>query len=199
MIIIPGVTIRQGPTRLVLIQAEDSQIDELEKEMEKLRDNPNHVYEEKYSSEVKCYYSKSTSIIELQIERILRKVTNYLVVGILVFSYIFLILIKTLSEMEERQIRAKFLRDLGMSKKDRYRVWRKEIWRFLVIPGLISLILTGVFTSITFYLRSYSWGVIQEYLQHAVVIWGVCVLVEVAATAMSYKLVIYKVEGKRYE
>ena len=197
--IIPGVTIRQGPTRLVLIQAEASQIDELEKEMEALRDNPNHVYEEKYSSEVKCYYSKSTSIIELQIERILRKVTNYLVVGILVFSYIFLMLIKTLSEMEERQIRAKFLRDLGMSKKDRYRVWRKEIWRFLVIPGLISLILTGVFTSITFYLRSYSWGVIQEYLQHAVVIWGVCVLVEVAATAMSYKLVIYKVEGKRYE
>ena len=94
--IISGVTIRQGPTRLVLIQAEASQIDELEKEMEALRDNPNHVYEEKYSSEVKCYYSKSTSIIELQIERILRKVTNYLIVGILVFSYIFLILIKTL-------------------------------------------------------------------------------------------------------
>lgn len=149
--IIPGITIRQGPTRLVLIEAEPSQIDSLEKEMEKLRDNPNHKYEEKYNSQVKCYYSRKVSVTEINTERLLRKTANYLVVMVLVFSYMYLLFIKAVSEMEEKRTRARFLRDLGMAKKDRRKIWRKEVWRFFVIPGTLSILLAGIFTYITFF------------------------------------------------
>lgn len=194
--IIPGITIRQGPTRLVLIKADPSQINVLEKEMEKLRDNPNHKYEEKYSPEVKCYYSKQVSVTEMNTERLLRKTANYLVVTVLVFSYVYLLFIKSVSEMEERRTRAKFLRDLGMAKKDRHKVWRKEVWRFFGIPGTLSILLAGIFTYITFYLRSYPKAVIHQYFQYAVLVWGFCILAEFIATVSIYAFVIHKVEGK---
>lgn len=53
---IDGVTIKQGPTKLVLIQADPKYQKAIEKKMKKLEKN--HTYEAQYDFEVHCWYSK---------------------------------------------------------------------------------------------------------------------------------------------
>ena len=71
---IDGVTIKQGPTKLVLIQADPKYQKAIEKKMKKLEKN--HTYEAQYDFEVHCWYSKKTAVNDLKTEYTMKLIIN---------------------------------------------------------------------------------------------------------------------------
>ena len=191
-----NVTIRQGPSRLVLIKAREEDVDDLEVEMNRLSQSPNHVYESGYSSEVDCYYSKKEAVRDLKTERIMKKIVNISVIVTLMVTFVFLMLIKVFSEMEEKKQRSKFLRCMGMQRKERLQILKKELYLFYWIPAVITVISTVCFTFAVFHARMYPAVVIREYLRYAAVIWAICFVVEMLLMVVLDVLVVRKVEGK---
>lgn len=73
---IDGVTIKQGPTKLVLIQADPKYQKAIEKKMKKLEKN--HTYEAQYDFEVHCWYSKKTAVNDLKTEYMMKLYVKYI-------------------------------------------------------------------------------------------------------------------------
>lgn len=191
---IEGVTIRQGPTKLVLINAEPEDVDALEQEMEVLE--ANHTYEAKYDGEVSCYYSKKTAIDDMKTEHVMKQIVNFFVVIVLVMTSIFLIYVKTISELDEKKGRANFLKCMGMRRKERIRILKGELYLFYRIPVLITTAATIFFTAATFHARMYTGEVIKAYLMNAVWIWFGWILIEGAFVVVLGQWLVRKVEGK---
>lgn len=163
------VTIRQGPTKLVLIRAQETDIAALEKEMEKFR--ANHSYDERFDSEVLSCYSKRAAVDDLKTERMMKIVVNLFVMAVLIMTGIFLLCVKVFSETEEKRRRAVFLECMGMKEKERRSLLRKEMNLFYLMPGAVSLAVTAVFTAATFRARMYTANDMESYLWMAVWVW----------------------------
>lgn len=103
---IDGVTIKQGPTKLVLIQADPKYQKAIEKKMKKLEKN--HTYEAQYDFEVHCWYSKKTAVNDLKTEYTMKLIINTFVLLTMTISGLFLMYIKSLSEMSDKKARADF-------------------------------------------------------------------------------------------
>ncbi len=191
---IEGVNIRQGPTKLVLINAEPEDVDALEQEMEVLK--ANHTYEAKYDGEVSCYYSRKTAIDDMKTEHVMKQIVNFSVVIVLVMTSVFLIYVKTISEMDEKKKRADFLKCMGMRKKERIRILKGELYLFYRVPALITVAATIFFTAATFHARMYTGEVIKAYLRNAVWIWIGWILIEGAFVVVLGQWFVRKVEGK---
>lgn len=165
---IEGLTIRQGPSQLVLIQTKKSDAEMVEKEMANFEKN--HTYEAQYDSEVSCWYSKRTSLSDIKTERLMRMITNAFLSAILLVTGMFLLYVKTQSEMEEKKDRARFLKNLGMHRKERVRILKKELNLFYTTPAAVTIIATICFTAAVFHARMYPAEVIREYLCYVCII-----------------------------
>ena len=66
---IEGVTIRQGPSQLVLICSAQKDLEKLDKEMQTFTEM--HSYEKQFDSEVSSYYSKETAVTDMKTEQAL--------------------------------------------------------------------------------------------------------------------------------
>lgn len=173
---IEGVTIHQGPTQLVLIHAEAEYADDIEREMEQLE--ANHTYEAKYDAEVKSHYSKKTAISDMETEHMMKLIVNWFVMAVLLMASMFLLYVKTASELEEKKRRAEFLNCMGMRRKERIRMLKGELYLFYWLPALITVFAVFYFTAATFRARMYTGEVIKDYLSHAVWIWFGWFLIE---------------------
>ena len=125
---IDGVTIKQGPTKLVLIQSDPKYQKAIEKKMKKLEKN--HTYEAQYDFEVHCWYSKKTAVNDLKTEYMMKLIINTFVLLTMTISGLFLMYIKSLSEMSDKKARADFLKCMGMRKKERVSLLKRELYYF---------------------------------------------------------------------
>lgn len=173
---IEDVTIHQGPTQLVLIHAEAEYVDEIEREMGQLETN--HAYEAKYDAEVKSHYSKKTAISDMETEHMMKLIVNGFLIAVLLIASLFLLYVKTASELEEKKRRAEFLNCMGMRRKERIRMLKGELYLFYWLPALITAFAVLVFTAATFHARMYTGAVIKDYLSYAVWIWSGWLLIE---------------------
>lgn len=173
---IEGVTIHQGPTQLVLIHAEAEYVDEIEREMEQLEEN--HAYEAKHDAEVKSHYSKKTAISDMETEHMMKLIVNGFMMAVLLMASLFLLYVKTASELDEKKRRAEFLNCMGMREKERIRMLKGELYMFYWFPALITVFAGFVFTAATFHARMYTGAVIKDYLSYAAWIWFGWFLIE---------------------
>ena len=166
---IMDVTIKQGPNKLVLVTVRPEYVDMVEEKMELLEQN--HTYESRFDAEVNCYYSKQTSVSDMKTEYAMKLVVNFFVLTVMLMASLFLLYIKTASELEEKRGRAAFLRCMGMRRKERIRILKGELYLFYYVPVFITVIATGCFTMATFYARMYERKIMKAYLIRAAWVW----------------------------
>ena len=191
---IDGVTIKPGPTKLVLIQADPKYQKAIEKKMKKLEKN--HTYEAQYDFEVHCWYSKKTAVNDLKTEYTMKLIINTFVLLTMTISGLFLMYIKSLSEMSDKKARADFLKCMGMRKKERVSLLKRELYYFYWLPELITIVVTSIFTAATFHARMYTHAVRIAWLKHAVWIWLMYLAVQWGFAWILGRFIIRKVEGK---
>lgn len=191
---IDGVTIKQGPTKLVLIQADPKYQKAIEKKMKKLEKN--HTYEAQYDFEVHCWYSKKTAVNDLKTEYTMKLIINTFVLLTMTISGLFLMYIKSLSEMSDKKARADFLKCMGMRKKERVSLLKRELYYFYWLPELITIVVTSIFTAATFHARMYTHAVRIAWLKHAVWIWLMYLAIQWGFAWILGRFIIRKVEGK---
>ena len=191
---IDGVTIKQGPTKLVLIQADPKYQKAIEKKMKKLEKN--HTYEAQYDFEVHCWYSKKTAVNDLKTEYTMKLIINTFVLLTMTISGLFLMYIKSLSEMSDKKVRADFLKCMGMRKKERVSLLKRELYYFYWLPELITIVVTSIFIAATFHARMYTHAVRIAWLKHAVWIWLMYLAVQWGFAWILGRFIIRKVEGK---
>ena len=171
---IPDVTIRQGATRLVLICAKQEDLASIDSKLAAFREK--HIEDEKYDSEVHCYDAKNEAVDNLMTERAMKVIVNGFAMVILLVAGIFLICVKVFSDSEEQKKRAVFLECMGMRKRERNTLLKKEISRFYKIPCMIGIVSSIAFTLAVFHARMYTAVDMWHYTGCAAIIWIVYLL-----------------------
>lgn len=189
---------RKGPTTLVLVEEIPAdKMDVIEEYMQVFQER--HADDEEYDASVSSYYLKEDGVSNLQTEQYMKMVMNTLVIVIFFIMNIILVAIKMLSELDANRRRADFLTCMGMYKKDRDKLIRKEILvDHHLIPVVISMAAALAFTFVVFHARMYTAADIQNYLKLMIPMWGIYLL---GTTVVLWILsIIYArtVEGKKY-
>ena len=189
--------IKQGPTKLVLINANEADMDEIIADMQEFKEK--HADEEAYDASVSSYYTKQEAVNDLQTERYMKIVMNMLVIAIFFVMNLVLVSIKMLSELDMNRRRADFLTCMGMREKDRDKLVKKEILYYHhFVPMIIAIVSALIFTFTIFRARMYTAIDMQNYFAQLIPVWGIYI---VGSTALLWILsMIYarSVEGKKY-
>ena len=118
---IPDVTIRQGPTKLVLINGvKKIDMPGIEKILKKYQKK--HIDDEEYDQSIRSYYLKDMAENNLIMERSVKIVINILMSLYFFLIGVFLLLIKLMTEREENKNRNRFLKYMGMPLKEREKI-----------------------------------------------------------------------------
>ena len=192
---IPDVTIRQGPTKLVLINADQEEIADIASDLAVFRKR--HAYDEAYDASVSCYYTKEDAVKDLRTERVMKIAMNLLVMIAFSVIYIVLVGIRMLTEMENNQRRAGFLECMGMRRNERIRLIRRELLcYYYVLPMVLAMIFALFYTWAVCCARIYQPDDIHNYLRIMAPLWGICVGVSGVVIWCLVTLYVYRVEGK---
>lgn len=194
---IPGVTLIQGPTKLVLVNADEENLKGILARMPEYEKR--HEADIQYDRSVSSYYVKSESVKALQAERIMKTVMNMLLIVLFFVMNLMVIIIKILSEKEMNMRRADFWNCMGMRKKERKTYVKKEVlYYFHILPVIISIFLSTLFTAAVFCARQFETETIKRYVQYMLPVWGIYIL---AGSVMLWLIVtIYanRLEGKQH-
>lgn len=173
---IPEVTIHQGPTELVLIRAEEADVEGIDAALDVLREN--HVYDAQFDSEVLCCYPAAEAVDDLATERTMKLIVNGFVVAVLVMASVFMLWVKMLAEMEEKRARSVFLECMGMREKDRKKLVEREVALFYILPAVCAVVISAGFTAATCCARMYTPVDIKAYLGKMLVWWAAYLVAE---------------------
>lgn len=169
---IPDVTIKQGPTRLILIDGvQKTDISGIEKMLEKYQKN--HVDDEKYDFSIRSYYLKYEAINSLIMERNVKITTNILMSFYFFLMGIFLMIIKLLTEKEENKSRDSLLKCIGMPIKERERIIFNENRICIYIPEGVALIAAFLFSLVTVSVRLYPVAMKINCLKDLFLLWSI--------------------------
>ena len=194
---IPDVTLRQGPTKLVLINANEENMKGILENIPEFDER--HELDKDYDRSVAAYYVKADSARTLQAERIMKIAMNILLIILFFIMNIMLIIIKILSEKEMCTRRADFLKCMGMRTKDRKGYVKKEIlYYFHILPLAISMLVSTLFTVAVFHARQYTMVNIKQYLCYMFPIWGVYILGSSVLLWIVVSIYAKGLEGKKY-
>lgn len=195
---IPDVTIRQGPSRLVLMNVKEEDRAAVLEDMKVFQEK--HKYDEKFDITVSSYYSKAEGVNVLRAERLMKIVMNSMILILFFIMNLMLIVIKLLSEKELRQRRSIFLHRMGMKKKERRSLMKKEVIQyFQILPIIISAGVAAIFTAATFIARMYSVDEIILYLKYMAVIWSGYIVASTVFVWLIVTIHTVKLEVKQYE
>ncbi len=196
--------IYQGMTKLVLMNVlgEQQISTELQEELELFE--ARHIEEEDtmyrtvdplrgavYDLSVSYHYLKEDGIVNLKMERVMKIAVNTLIIVLFFAMTLVLMLVKMLSELDMNQQKAEFLKRMGMRKKERVRLAKREIFRyFYMIPTVIGVFFSIIFTVVLFGARMYTQADISNYLVKMIPLWGV--YLAVLTVAMWIMVTIYE-------
>ena len=161
--------IHEWPTKLVLANVSEKyqkKADQLTIDFAK-----QHAYDESFDSLVKSTYTKTEAVKKRQMERILECVMNGFVLIILSVISMLLLHMKVQMELPDMRKRYQFMNRLGMNRRERICIEKKEISRFVTIPSVIAVIVTVLYSGIVFGLRDYHLNDVKNYVINAGVLW----------------------------
>lgn len=192
---IPGVTLIQGPTELVLVNADEENLKAI---LERIPEyEKRHEADKQYDRSVSSYYVKAESVEALQAERIMKMAMNTLLVVLFFVMNLMLIIIKILSEKEMCMRRSDFLNCMGMRKKARKSFVKKEIlYYFHILPVVISIPLSALFSITVFCARQYEKEIIRRYIERALPVWGIYILLSSLLLWIIVTIYANRLEGK---
>lgn len=196
---IEDVNMHHWPDRLVLININDGAdrakaAKGIESELKKFNDN--HAFDNKIDGSVLSYYDRSQLVKERTGENIMNIVSNGLIVFILMLVSTVLMYIKSESELSERIRKHEYLRCLGMSRKERIKLLKKERSVFVIIPMVLGTVFSIIFTLMIWNLRQYSQAVCIEYMKCFALLFVVNLIIQVVGTRFFEFMSIIKIEGK---
>lgn len=92
---------------------------------------------------------------------------------LIILSVISMLLLhmKVQMELPDMRKRYQFMNRLGMNRRERIRIEKKEISRFVTIPSVIVVIVTVLYSEIVFGLRDYHLNDVKNYVINAGVLW----------------------------
>ena len=193
---IPGVDIRQGPSRLVLIHTEEKDISGLESELAEFKER--HREDEKYDLTVPCYYTKQEAIRRLRTERVMKITMNLSLLSVSLFVYLVLLSVKMATEADMVIKRAVFLNCMGMRQKERRGLIRKELLcYYYLLPVTVAAGSAAVYTAAVFYARQYTGEDILAYLRLMALVWAVSLAVTGAAAFVMTEMYVQKAERRK--
>lgn len=144
----------EGPTKLVLIQADQKYVDQIDRELGAKEEK--HKYIGNYDSAVKFHYSSQTAIVDMKTERAVKSlICIYIMITLSILNWI---MVYAMYEMEkkEKTEREKFLIFMGMNRKERQRMRQREWYIYWVVPGIILMVSTVLFLKDTMIARMYT-------------------------------------------
>lgn len=191
---IEDVTIHHWPDRLVLLKVPDEAYTSVEEELQELKER--HAFDEHIDGEVLSFYSSRVQIDQIKGDRLMTIVANLFIICSLVFISLFIVFLKSESEMEEKKKRRDFLCCIGMKRNERVSVLKTEIRVLLWIPLLIAVVTAPIFTKLVWTLRQYTPEDCRLYLEYLAVLAGIYIVLQAAGVKLVEVHVIRKVEGK---
>ena len=84
------------------------------------------------------------AVNDLKTEYMMKLIINTFVLLTMTISGLFLMYIKSLSEMSDKKVRADFLKCMGMRKKERVSLLKRELYYFYWLPELITIVVTSI-------------------------------------------------------
>lgn len=205
---IEGLTISQGITRLVLMNAEEEQLPVIEQVLGKLEER--HQEAERslfdrylvgrgvYDASVSSYYMKEEAVTNLLTERVMKATMNMIVISVFSVMSILLVMIKLISEKELNQRNTEFLTCMGMRRKERIHLIKAEILRYCyLVPIMAAVVFSGVFTICTVHARMYTWEEIQKVFGYMLPIWLGYVVLSGVTLWVIVSIYIYRMEREK--
>lgn len=145
--------ITEGPTKLVFIQADKKYIDQIDKELESKEER--HKYIGNYDSTVKFHYLSKTAITDMKTERAVKSmICVYIIITLSILNWIMLYAMNEM-EKKEKAEREKFLVSMGMDRKERKKMNKRECYIYWIVPTIILIISTILFMRDTMTARMY--------------------------------------------
>lgn len=151
---VEGITIRQGPTKLVLVQGDVVHEDGLEQDIDALKER--HKEEEHYDALVKNVYFKESAIEHIEAECYMKETMAKLLIAAFFLAGIILIGLKMMTERKMNKRRMEFLECMGMHKKDRNGLVIFEYNMYLLISVVTSVITSVLLIVSTIHARFYT-------------------------------------------
>ena len=169
---IPDVTIRQGPTKLVLINGvKKIDMPGIEKILKKYQKK--HIDDEEYDQSIRSYYLKDMAENNLIMERSVKIVINILMSLYFFLIGVFLLLIKLMTEREENKNRNRFLKYMGMPLKEREKILFKENSKCIYISEGVALVSACLFSIVTFSVRLYPIETWWKFSKYLILFWSI--------------------------
>lgn len=205
--IIPGFNVHQGITRLVLMDTDDKNLTAIDEMLAELEER--HWEEEKklferyfigkgvYDYSVSYYYMKDAAIKNLQTERLMKITMNSLLIAVFFFMNILLLIIKMLSEMELNIKRTEFFNCMGMRKKERIRLMRKELLHhYYLIPAGAAALFASAYTACAIHARMYTAVDIKAVISNMAPLWAGYFLFSTVSMWIITTIYAHRMEGK---
>lgn len=161
-----GLEPRQGPTRLVLVNAGEKVLKELEPELQAFGER--HRQEEKYDTKVRNSYLKTEIRLREETELKMRITMARLLIAAFFAASVLLLGIKMLTEKKVNVRKEEFLDCMGMKRKERMALLRSEMWVYYVLTVLVSGALSACIVHGTVKARLYEAADVSALLQRLV-------------------------------
>lgn len=197
---IEGVTVFQGPTKLVLMRTEKESEPEILDALAKLSER--HIQEEtetynnmRLDLSINPVYTKTEGVDNLEKERMMTISMNGMVMGAFVLTAFLLLAIKLLTEQEDNKRRAEFFQCMGMRRKERISILRREIFSYCYIPFAMAVLPAAGFTAAAFYARMYTAQDITGFLTYLVLFWIIYIIIYSAVVWVWAAVYAHKTEG----
>ena len=202
---IPGMTIHQGITRLVLFDVADEDVETIAKELEIFEQR--HLDEEwelfrwsikkkgVYDLSVSYHYMKDSAVKNILTERFMKITMNGLAIIVFFVMNLMLVVIKMLSEMELNLKRTEFLTCMGMRKTDRIRLKRREFLQYYYfIPLSLATVSAAIYIGCTIHARMYSAETIKAYLENMIPMWAVYLVLSTVVMWIATTIYAHRME-----
>ena len=194
---IEDVNIHHWPDRLVLVRADDDgRRAEKLAEIDSIADrfDERHAFDNRIDASVPSSYRTEELSRQRTVENAMRIAANGMIIMILMIVSTIFIYTKKESEIAEKQRLHMHLKCLGMPKKDRLKLLKKDRAAFLYLPVIIGNALSIVFTVLMWRLRQYDSAACAEYMKLWVMLALASFAVQLAGTRLIEALAARKIE-----
>lgn len=204
---IPGVTTYQSITKMLLIQIPESSMSNVEEALDEFVQKKTEQEKELfvnyvgtpmqgiYDMSVSYGYLKNREDGNLQREHIMEITVNTIVIIVMGVMVIMLLLVKIMTEFDTNKERAKFLFCMGMRKKARVKLVKKEIYcYFYSLPLIGAIFLSSIYTIMIWKARMYTKTDIQFFISELLPVWIIFIVALTLIIVMTVNIYVYKVE-----
>ena len=179
----------QGPTRLVLINADPEYVESIDTVLQSREENHNYIGS--YDSTVRFHYPAKTASRDIETSRATRLMLS--VCMMIAFLLMKALILHAMCQMEreERRRRDEFLSKIGAPAGLRKRIVRRELLVYFVIPVAVMCIAAVLFSSGVYSARMYSPELIRACAKYHA---AACAVI--AAVEFIYICILCKIEER---